>query len=334
MKFKGDVIELDVYNDAKEVVGYIAMTVDIYNQCVILTDRYSDVNMLTSKFANITNADLEVIKFFDKYAPAPFNILGPFLSLAKGYNFKGDDTLMKMTGILHMISRAISFTSYVSVPEAVRAEVKFTTNMLDYKSSWNDLMQTISLAEVNDETKLVLKDLFASMSAQVSLIVKEVLQDLSYNLLSIQNAKPSGFDPNYMNRPIPQQAPPKTENVSIYSMMEQQQQQQQNTVVNMQTVPQSASANVQQESAATVESETQTDRESEYEEEIDDGSANPMDYINNMLAEEMKRMEEEEKQKKKDEENRIVKVNIATEEAAKVNRSEEDEIMQIVSQFT
>lgn len=127
----------------------IYLSLNVYNQAVVLNDRWEGAVALLASKMNIPSGREEIIKYFAGNAPEPLTILAPFLGLVQK-EVELEKDLEMLCGVLHMMSMTIDFNNYTKVPQEIRANVIFGNRALgQYKQSWADLEMKVKVSDVD-----------------------------------------------------------------------------------------------------------------------------------------------------------------------------------------
>ncbi len=130
--------------------GFIYLSRNVYDQAVILNDRFANDYTIIRKMLGISNLQNAAIEYFGEVAPEPLNILAPFLGLVTDVELEQD--IEELCGVLHQMATTINFCSFTSVPKEVRADVSFTGNFIrKYKDSWDSIETKLIVTEVDIE---------------------------------------------------------------------------------------------------------------------------------------------------------------------------------------
>lgn len=117
-----------------ETNGYFYVHRSLYDQAVILKDKYGEKGrgILTELIGG--NSNFKCIDEFNKSVPEPLDILGHFLALLR----EDVDDFKTMVAGIHMISATLNMRKMLTLPQQVRASVVFSVNFLDdYKVSYD-----------------------------------------------------------------------------------------------------------------------------------------------------------------------------------------------------
>lgn len=162
--------------EAQEVSGYIVVSRSVYNTAVIFSDRFGDAPSLIERKISAKQHQ-KFVDYFAENAPSPLHMLAPFLHLADT-EVKMEKDIKVLCGYLHIMSMAIDFNSYLSVPEEVRKGVEFTQGQLStYKNSWEDLTLKLKFTEIDESTVAI--DFLKSMTTSIcQTIIEQTLPSL------------------------------------------------------------------------------------------------------------------------------------------------------------
>lgn len=130
--------------------GFIYLSRNVYDQAVILNDRFEDDYTIIRNMLGISDLQNAAIEYFGEVAPEPLNILAPFLGLVTDVELEQD--IEELCGVLHQMAATINFCSFIRVPKEVRADVSFTDNFIrKYKDSWDSIETKLIVTEVDIE---------------------------------------------------------------------------------------------------------------------------------------------------------------------------------------
>lgn len=130
--------------------GFIYLSRNVYDQAVILNDRFEDDYTIIRNMLGISDLQNAAIEYFGEVAPEPLNILAPFLGLVTDVELEQD--IEELCGVLHQMAATINFCSFIHVPKEVRADVSFTGNFIrKYKDSWDSIETKLIVTEVDIE---------------------------------------------------------------------------------------------------------------------------------------------------------------------------------------
>lgn len=146
-------VVIPVYTDedkSEDLVGYIYSDLGTYRQATLLMVRFEATLEPLISALGITNDKLSYINYFADAVPQPFKMFAPFLGLID-FSEKLKEDLEDLINHLHMVSRAISFSDFVSIPKAARINVTFTkTNFLTMKEEIKDYEIGLYEAEMDE----------------------------------------------------------------------------------------------------------------------------------------------------------------------------------------
>lgn len=113
----------------------------LYDQAVILEDRYSDaITALQDAIGG--NKDLVAIKKYIEYAPDTIKILGHFLALMDS----DVEDFTDIIGAMDIIASSVNLRNLIKQPKAIRSIVKFDMKFGNtYKDSWDNFFSTCYL---------------------------------------------------------------------------------------------------------------------------------------------------------------------------------------------
>ncbi|MEQ7052180.1 hypothetical protein ABN764_16115 [Paenibacillaceae sp. P-4] len=107
---------------------------DVYDQAVILTDRYADLDHLLELVGG-TSVNQEIVEWFYQQAPRPLHILAPYLRLVDGALERNIEVCC---GVLHAITAMISVRNFILKPQEIRKSVSFSlTAKEEYEMAWD-----------------------------------------------------------------------------------------------------------------------------------------------------------------------------------------------------
>lgn len=131
--------------------GYIVLSKDVYDTAVILNERYAG-NPMTLRRSFVNFIHEEAVDYFEKVAPKPLYILGEFLELVTE-DIELPMDIECLCGYLHVMSGALDFNAYLTVPAEVRRKVNFTMSQLGmYEDEWKSLTLKLNFAEIDEGT--------------------------------------------------------------------------------------------------------------------------------------------------------------------------------------
>lgn len=111
---------------------------DVYDQAVILADRYPSLEELASLVGGSGNE--ETVQWFYSEAPKPLHILAPYLQLIDG-DIERDMELC--CGVLHVITSLIHVRHFIQKPPEVRRSVSFSLSIREeYEMAWESFFLT------------------------------------------------------------------------------------------------------------------------------------------------------------------------------------------------
>lgn len=146
-----NIVMLEMENDA----GFIYMSLNTYNQAVLLNDRFETETVLINRALGInqeSNPNAKAMDYFFNVVPEPLHILTPFLGLVKE-SVKLEEDMEQLCGVLHQMSMTIDFNEFTKVPSDIRACVEFSKSMvMGYKTSWEDILMKLKVNELDKET--------------------------------------------------------------------------------------------------------------------------------------------------------------------------------------
>lgn len=112
---------------------------DVYDQVVVLSDRYDTLKSLVDLLGG-TQPNDDVVSWFYTNAPKPLNILAPYLNLIDG---KIDKDMELCGGVLHVITAMINVRSFILKPIEIRKSVSFSLTIREeYELAWERFFLT------------------------------------------------------------------------------------------------------------------------------------------------------------------------------------------------
>ncbi len=169
----------------------ILVSKDVYDQAVLLQDRYSNPLNIRGKFAMDKN-DLAMFRFVE-IAPDPIKMFGCFLLLVEEPIPEESWSLETFCGILHVITKTVDCSNYLTVSQDMRKDLKFTLKqVMDYQDSWDELETKIRLIEVDEDsatkeyitgmvteiTKNMIKEIYDSTLEFTKSLISEVVESI------------------------------------------------------------------------------------------------------------------------------------------------------------
>lgn len=141
-------IIVPVYEDeakSKDLIGYIYSDLETYRQAITLMIRFEGEVSALAGLLSITGEKHVYVEYFKNTVPQPFKMFAPYLGLIDGSEELRED-LEDLISHLHVMGRSISFSEFVTVPQAARINVGFNkTSFMLMKSEIKDY--TIGLYE-------------------------------------------------------------------------------------------------------------------------------------------------------------------------------------------
>lgn len=130
-----------------EKEGYFYVFKDTYDECVILSNRYTQEDMLEKLGIDTTN--MEAYNLLVDKLPKPINILAGFILLVED---KIDAEVEQLCGALSEITSYMSLVKYVTSNPEVRKSVSYTRYILEeYQMSWKKFLTMAIKFEQIDE---------------------------------------------------------------------------------------------------------------------------------------------------------------------------------------
>jgi hypothetical protein len=107
---------------------------DVYDQAVVLFDRYQTLDTLIHEI-NGSQISSDTVAWFFENAPKPINILAPFLTLVDGEIEKDMEVIC---GVLHAITAMINVRNFILKPIEIRKSVSFSLSIKEeYEMAWD-----------------------------------------------------------------------------------------------------------------------------------------------------------------------------------------------------
>lgn len=179
-----NIVMLEIEDDA----GFIYMSLNTYNQAILLNDRFETETVLINRTLGVNSEashNAKAMDYFFNVAPEPLHILTPFLGLVKE-SVTLDEDMEQLCGVLHQMSMVIDFNEFTKVPADIRAQAEFSKSMvMGYKNSWEDMIRKLKVNELDKGT--ITLD-----------FVKEIVEAIVPAMSSLQQ-------PVYMTQPVIQQ---------------------------------------------------------------------------------------------------------------------------------
>lgn len=149
---------------------------DVYDQAVILADRYADLEQLMELVGG-TSVNQEIVEWFYQQAPRPLHILAPYLRLVDGALERNIEVCC---GVLHAITAMISVRNFILKPQEIRKSVSFSlTAKEEYEMAWDRFF----LSAIPYEER------YQAAPSYRSLIVQEGQVELANSERAAQNCK-------------------------------------------------------------------------------------------------------------------------------------------------
>ncbi|GFN30943.1 hypothetical protein [Paenibacillus xylaniclasticus] len=107
---------------------------DVYDQAVILSDRYREFSQL-SELVGGKDVNGETAAWFYESAPKPLHIFAPYLLLIDGVI---DKDMEQACGVLHVITSMIHVRQFIEKPPEIRRSVSFSLSIKEeYEMAWD-----------------------------------------------------------------------------------------------------------------------------------------------------------------------------------------------------
>uniref|UniRef100_A0A4Y8Q7S9 Uncharacterized protein n=1 Tax=Paenibacillus athensensis TaxID=1967502 RepID=A0A4Y8Q7S9_9BACL len=118
---------------------YIYIHRDVYEQAVVLADRYPEFHTLRTEVGG-SPLNEETAKWFYEQAPKPLHILAPYLCLVEG---PVEPEFEVVCGVLHVITAMIHVRNFVVKPPEIRRSVSFSLSIREeYELAWDRFFAT------------------------------------------------------------------------------------------------------------------------------------------------------------------------------------------------
>lgn len=119
---------------------YFYLHRDVYDQAVVLTDRYDTFDSL-AKAIGCDGGDGEATaRWFYEHTPKPLRVLAPFLQLVDGAL---DQDMELCCGVLHVVTAMIQVKGFPEKPPEVRRTVSFSLTIREeYELAWERFFQS------------------------------------------------------------------------------------------------------------------------------------------------------------------------------------------------
>ncbi|WP_138755927.1 hypothetical protein [Paenibacillus sinopodophylli] len=112
---------------------------DVYDQALILSERYTDLTELGTLVGGY-DMNHDTVQWFYEHAPKPIHILAPYLTLIDG---EIDKDLELCCGVLHVITSLIQVRHFIEKPLEVRRRVTFSLSIREeYEMAWDRFFMT------------------------------------------------------------------------------------------------------------------------------------------------------------------------------------------------
>lgn len=114
--------------------GYFYVHRNLYDQAVVISHLYDeDITKLCEELGGSSEMRDDV-EYFYQMTPSPIRALAPFLLLVK----ENVDNYVDMVGAIHVMSTQFDLLKMISVPESVRASLKFNLRITEeYQLAWD-----------------------------------------------------------------------------------------------------------------------------------------------------------------------------------------------------
>lgn len=123
--------------------GYYYIHRSLYDQAVIIEDRYKDNPEAIIRGLGKNPEEYHSINVanFVSEVPKPINILGYFLYLIDGIH-STVETIEVLCGAVHVMSSILNFRQFLKTPKEIRASVSFSLSIREeYEVSWDRFFQ-------------------------------------------------------------------------------------------------------------------------------------------------------------------------------------------------
>jgi hypothetical protein len=112
---------------------------DVYDQAVILSDKYPKVESLINEI-NGSQVNQDTVAWFYENAPKPIHSLAPFLLLVDG---EIEQDMEICCGVLHAITAMINVRNFILKPIEIRKSVSFSLSIKEeYEMAWERFFMT------------------------------------------------------------------------------------------------------------------------------------------------------------------------------------------------
>ncbi|MFD0671949.1 hypothetical protein [Cohnella sp. GCM10027633] len=119
---------------------YYYMHRDVYDQAVVLTDRYDGYESLAEAIGCARGDNGGAAKWFYDAAPKPLRVLAPFLNLVDG---PLEEDVELCCGVLHVVTAMINVKGFPGKPPEVRKSVAFSLTIREeYEWAWERFFQS------------------------------------------------------------------------------------------------------------------------------------------------------------------------------------------------
>ncbi|MBO9597430.1 MAG: hypothetical protein J7559_06380, partial [Cohnella sp.] len=119
---------------------YFYLHRDVYDQAVILTDRYDTFDSLAQAIGCEGAEGEATARWFYDHTPKPLRVLAPFLQLIDG-TLEQDMELC--CGVLHVVTAMIHVKGFPEKPPEVRRSVSFSLTIREeYELAWERFIQS------------------------------------------------------------------------------------------------------------------------------------------------------------------------------------------------
>lgn len=143
-------IIMPVYEDeskSKGLLGYIYSDLETYRQAITLMIRFEGEVSALAGLLSVTGEKQMYVEYYKNKVPQPFKMFAPYLALIDSSEELRED-LEDLISHLHVMGRAISFSEFITVPQAARINVGFNkTSFMLMKSEIKDYVTGLYEAE-------------------------------------------------------------------------------------------------------------------------------------------------------------------------------------------
>jgi|GEM_PF-1294946 len=118
---------------------YIYIHRDVYDQAVVLADRYPTFDALRAEVGG-SSLNEPTAQWFYEHAPRPIHALAPYLCLVEGLI---EPELELVCGVLHVITGMIHVRNFVTKAAEIRRSVSFSLSIQEeYELAWDRFFAT------------------------------------------------------------------------------------------------------------------------------------------------------------------------------------------------